>query len=615
MNKRTDYIKRDLGMKNTTLFHIRRPLSILIGMVFLTCIFLTVDASYKNSVSSTSNSSDETTFVFEKTRVTEQPSDQTIYHGGWFLPTNIYKRTTRSDINLDTLRVTKDILSGNTINSQYNGFFLNSVNGTTNVSVKIDKKGVFHAVVAEWHGNRVFYGQCVSECGKSSNWLFIVIFNQNFSSSNGPGKVNLVIDSQDRPRVAFKVDGYGVNSVGYFYSECNLDCTSNINWKTVQFAQAGKVIASQSANWFLLDPQGHPRAVTEYTEFVDYLLNIRAQLYYNYCDTNCTESSNWSSILLTTMSNIGLVPGLSTSLVLNSKGQPRIGFNLLVSSSNMNAYYLECNTGCSSLSNWKLASLTNKWGYSFQMVIDAKEYLHIATGSSGAVAYLTCKQDCITPDNWQKIIIPGLPNGSGSGIGLILDNNDLPNMSYKVQLSSGESRIDFLYCSAGCENAETAEWHRIELEDTMSFDPLALYPGCTEQAWSIDGPVSLAIDPKGNSIFGYVASNIQGYYCVQSTPALAANVVYEGGRIGQFQKSPLTQPTKTITQTVTYIETKTPTLTITKTEISTPRVTQTNTVSPSPTLTIQIPNQLTPTVEATSGFLNDYYNYLPLTMK
>ena len=426
-----------------------------------------------------------------------------------------------------------DVIASSTeFSGTYASFWLS---GAKDVVVKVDSAGGRHAAVVEWIGDGVFYGYCSTNCGKAENWLFTEVYSSHVAYGYEPNQVQLELDSANRPRLAFKVNRTSIASDGYFYAECNTSCTNASNWQTVRFANAGGVTFGES-DWFKLDSQGRPRAVTQFGTFVDYLLNGNITLYYYLCDDSCLNPTSWSSVAVVTLTNLDIFTIITTSLDLTSTGYPRFGLVLNKNSQTDYPYYFECNTACEILSNWTWVYLPNQWSSSFQLALDSQDRVRVATYAAGTVGYISCDGTCLNASSWNTYKIPNLPAGSGVGIGFIFDDQDRPHMAYTVSQPSAGARLDYLYCASGCDSPSTADWRWAQMEEASSFPDAPWYSSkCTVRKWMLNGPVSLALDAKYQPIFGYEAGNIQGWYCID--PELSVGVALRKGRIGQLEIS------------------------------------------------------------------------------
>jgi hypothetical protein len=334
-------------------------------------------------------------------------------------------------------------------------FFLSRVPaGSKDVDVKIDRAGGRHAAFAEWNGDGVVYGYCANRCGSETNWTFVEIFTSHVEFGREPRQVQLQLDSNDHPRIGFEVDGYSPKSDGFFYAECNTDCTNAARWGTINFAEAGDTIAGAS-RWFVLDKQGQPRAVTLYAQ-PNYLFDEYVSLHYHSCTTDCLNQTNWSSVNVQDLGNLGLNPIVITSLGLTTNGYPRIGLYAHWNNSTT-SYYFECNAECENDTSWQWVYVPNRLSDWFDLTLDAQDRVRVATRRNNGIQYITCDSDCTDATQWNSVSITDLPAGAGGWIHLVFDSQNRPHMAYTVHPATAGVSLDDLYCTDGCDTLETSK--------------------------------------------------------------------------------------------------------------------------------------------------------------
>lgn len=412
----------------------------------------------------------------------------------------------------------------------YSAFFLQSHYGTTNVAITVDANGMRHAAFSEWNGDAIFYGTCSASCGEAAGWQFVRIFDSGVEFGYEPSEVQIDLDSAGRPRIAFEVHGYGTASEGYFYAECNSGCLSPTGWRVLNFAEADQSTVS-SSEWFTVAADDSVHAITLYSR-EGFLGDQHISIHYNVCDRDCTSASSWRSHLLVDLGNLGfLAPSVNTSLGIDAHRRARLALFARFDSG-YGALYLECNSACENARNWGGVDTTGLWGGGLVLALDSRGQPHVATFGAQSVRYLWCEGGCLDVDSWAGVELNGLPSGAGSlGMGLAIDPQDEPHIAYAT---AGGRSVGYLRCATGCDQRETSRWLN-QLVEHADFPAYPQYPGCAppvDQAWVLNGPISLGIAPDGSVTLGYAAANIQGSYCLD--PRRVADVAVRIGRIASL---------------------------------------------------------------------------------
>jgi hypothetical protein len=166
-----------------------------------------------------------------------------------------------------------------------------SVSDFANFALRVDGSG--HPRLALYTGtglggslapNRLYYLTCgAADCAQTANWSALDL---GFTETHGAEGVDLALDSQDRPRIAYHAPlaaGFGLH-----YAWCNTTCTASAqNWQTLEIEPSEQVTqelpippwpgcpfpqcnpptpACTQSFWdtgvrpsLALDPAGHPR--------------------------------------------------------------------------------------------------------------------------------------------------------------------------------------------------------------------------------------------------------------------------------------------------------------------------------------------------------------------
>ena len=333
-----------------------------------------------------------------------------------------------------------------------------------------------------------------------------------------------IYDSLDGPTLGVDAEGhprlmwwaeYNYGEANYYYAECNAGCADN------------------TANWTAI-------AVASAGGY-DYPRNIRyaaldAQgrprlvhpmnndpdygFYYLSCDAGCTTASNWASTAITT--GYHQLDGLQIAFGDNS--QPRVlGFD----NDTDNLVYAECNSSCNLAANWGSVGLfgpINYWGeYDyFVLRVNAQGYPRVAyytaETSNNVLYYAWSNASPLTVEGWQSYTLnyPGSP--SYWQLDLALDSQGRPSVTF------ADDTLDLSYvaCTANCEtNSPTWQQQYIETGDDLDASyPIPTTPGCLSSAWMLFGYPSLALDTADNPNVSYFVRHAQLCYDGQGSPTI-----------------------------------------------------------------------------------------------
>jgi hypothetical protein len=166
-----------------------------------------------------------------------------------------------------------------TVPDNWSGQYFHPIHGTAMLNLQVDslgrpRLGLFSGsyATAPLESNQLYYLWCNFGCTESGeNWS---VANTGLPYGSGDG-VDLVLDSQDRPRMSFQIAGHGLG-----YTWCNSNCESG------------------SGTWESLEVESQQSLANNYE-----VLPVR----------RCTVST-WLN-------------GQRTSLALDKNGNPRIGFD------------------------------------------------------------------------------------------------------------------------------------------------------------------------------------------------------------------------------------------------------------------------------------------------
>jgi hypothetical protein len=173
------------------------------------------------------------------------------------------------------------------------------------------------------------YFECDAECTNGDNWIGSALYELEAGSD-----LRLRLDSRGRPRIALYAGSTGSGQL--YYAWCNVDCKIGTSWGRVSLRLPEKYGGNVD---LALDSQNRPRMAYQAT---DRLVDDR--LGYAWCNTNCeSTSAGWQSRAIETQDDLDVrapVPpasgcslsfwtevGWQPSLALDPLDNPRISYN------------------------------------------------------------------------------------------------------------------------------------------------------------------------------------------------------------------------------------------------------------------------------------------------
>jgi len=375
-----------------------------------------------------------------------------------------------------------------------------------------DPQGTLHLLETADEVNTypVRYGECAGDCRDAANWSFITLGNHGLYG----GFAHLALDPSGHPRVLYLQEGSGTH---FIYATCDAGCTNAANW-TSTTAATGDDLTSIGASYtpyFAIDHQGRPA----------FFYQTYDATYYASCQSNCTQSSSWSSLALN-LSNSGLG---DFDLTFTSSGAPRVLFRQWNQISGCNTGdalgFLACDADCSSAAaNWHttLFYCTSAAG---RLQLNASDQPRIVfyDHESDALPYLTygwCDGNCTTASSWSSRSL-GLGAGSGTSADLALDAQSRPIVAYEV--ANDPYALGIASCSAGCETS-SGSWSSRDVETSASLaaeTPPYVPSGCDAAYWYPGTDPSIALRASGAIGVAYDVTSLET--CsgqVQNGPAL-----------------------------------------------------------------------------------------------
>lgn len=364
----------------------------------------------------------------------------------------------------------------------------------------VDKVGGVHLVF--YDSDYIYYGHCTVNCGVPANWLVLPVFaSGDLDSLDEP---TLSLDTNNHPRLMWYAEYNG--ETYYFYAECNANCTaSSANWSSVAVVGMGAYGYPENIRYFALDAQNRPHMVYPRTNYSEY------GFFYVSCDSGCLNASHWYT---TTVTTPGLQPYV-LQLVFDANSRPRV----LGYADNANVLaYAECNSNCSTASNWGsvglFAPITYLSEYGYALRVNSQGNPRIAyydgNSSNNVLYYAWSNTSPLTPGNWSSYTVNYPTNYDYWSLDLALDSQGRP----AVALATSDLDMSYASCTANCETTSpTWQQQIVETTDELEAEyPIPVSPDCVSATWSVSGFPSLVLDAMDNPSMSYRVVHVQMCY-------------------------------------------------------------------------------------------------------
>lgn len=339
-----------------------------------------------------------------------------------------------------------------------------------------------------------------------------------------------------------------------YYAHCTANCDDPDNWLELPLFATGEW-DSMNEPTLGVDAGGHPRLMwfTEYSEDTD------SHYYYAECNSNCVDSTaNWTSVAVVTTSTY---PDNIRYFALDTQGRPRLVYEMTEG-----FYYVTCDAGCTTASNWHATTISTPdllWPRALQLTFDPYDRPRVLgyDDKTSALIYAECNSNCAAPANWGSVGLFAPVDWPYYSFALRLDAQGHPRVAYQdasggdnvlhyawsnaapltaggwssytlsyptceyylldlaldsqgrpsVAFSTNELDLSYATCTANCESASpTWQQQLVETGDELdAIYPIAPVPGCSPPAWVIDGYPSLALDAAGKPNVSYYVKHAQ----------------------------------------------------------------------------------------------------------
>ena len=202
-------------------------------------------------------------------------------------------------------------------------------------------------------------------------------------------------------------------------------------------------------------------------------------IFYFACDTTCDGPDAWQRTKIDERTGGGSAP--AWDLALDAQGRPRVVyFKYTGDSSDRNLFYLWCDTNCTDDGSWQSTSMgvpTNE-GIDADLELDSAGRPRVAFLTTSDLGYAWCDGDCTATTGWQHGYADNddlltqdypvaLPYTCSSGIwdsyapSLSLDKNGNPRMAYDARYQAYCQFQDPTNPGSPIENKFIEVWHSV----------------------------------------------------------------------------------------------------------------------------------------------------------
>lgn len=338
-------------------------------------------------------------------------------------------------------------------------------------------------------GGGVHYGWCDTACDDPASWESVELDTSEVTWAEG--YLNLVVDSQGRPRIAWMDHDDGSVKVAV----CDSGCRDPAGWSTVAWPVGdtstddggGTSIRRAVRVSMAIDPEGRLAVVhTDADEVRD--------LTYHSCRADCGSAASWSEVVLVSEEENGYQPSAPTLVFEGTR--PRVVYTLLVDEDPWRLTF--CESDCDDRSSWSRSVLGGEpddadisagsphVGFDDGRAAIAYAVFDDHFHRDAYLAYLLCEADCTEGERWQQGPVfedmrePAGFNDrfmpredhyhSANPASLVLAGEAGARVSYRSCVNCGESDQEHRVFLAACDGAcgDRASWS-VERRDDFGW--------------------------------------------------------------------------------------------------------------------------------------------------
>ena len=238
-------------------------------------------------------------------------------------------------------------------------------------------------------------GSSKTQAATPADLTFDHFFLQNYFTSTAWWDSHTIVDGSGGVHLAF------YDETIIYYAHCAANCGDPANWLVLPLYDAG-MLASMAEPTLGVDASGRPRLIW----YANY--GGDKNYFYAECNDHCTDSTaNWTSGAVLSTADYYLPSPIKVRYAaLDTQGRPRLVYRM-VGDTDDGFYYLTCDAGCTTASNWYSIAVTTPGLHPnvFQLVFDPNDRPRVLgyDNNSSALVYAECNSSCSTAANWGSV--------------------------------------------------------------------------------------------------------------------------------------------------------------------------------------------------------------------
>jgi hypothetical protein len=289
----------------------------------------------------------------------------------------------------------------------------------------------FDFITAETEFGWLQYGGCVQNCQDPARWQLGTV-DSGIYRGIGPNASSVRTSSE----IIVAYEDFQPSVAGIKVATCGGACDHKAAWRSGKVFEGylGSFEGTHSRT-LAVDPAGGLNLLYR-------KVPANLTMYYAHCAASCTDSASWSSVFL----DSGNFQATDAAITVAPSG----AVHVLVQGADTTRTltYFTCDSGCSSSASWSSMVLaTGRTGRTPSILVGAGGTLY-ATWGGGPVHYGTCSANCLSAGGWS---ITSLQDSSGQDVSLVLDGSGQPWVAtFYGPISNLGSKTLVLHCATSC---------------------------------------------------------------------------------------------------------------------------------------------------------------------
>jgi hypothetical protein len=179
--------------------------------------------------------------------------------------------------------------------------------------------------------------------------------------------------------------------------------------------------------------------------------NNKGWLQYAECEAGCLSAANWRLATIDSQGGAG-----DPAVGIDGGGRIHVVYRAPnPSGSSYGIRYATCAAACTDPTNWGIIPLDETPGFTYDaplsLGIGADNHLHLIYWTLGDLRYATCPANCSSLASWEIAVVAtnaGYPRGSALAIG----------PSGRVHLAYSDGEVRYASCDSGCAHLSGSQW-------------------------------------------------------------------------------------------------------------------------------------------------------------